>query len=125
MSKPYDRPATEPGGMECMDCGVIFVGAEWHDRCAVCAAKPQNPDDIRKAAEAVIDRGYDEGMVEALERALMNERERCAKIAEEWEPIRRLLPLADDSHNEAAHTGQYEAGERIAAAIRRGDNPDA
>src|SRR5688500_6194093 len=34
------------------------------------------PDDIRKAAEAVIDRGYDEGMVEALERALTNERER-------------------------------------------------
>lgn len=34
----HDRPATEPGGCECMTCGVIFIGAEWHDECAVCAA---------------------------------------------------------------------------------------
>ena len=39
MSAPYDRPAgNEPGGCECMECGVIFVGAEHHDKCAVCAA---------------------------------------------------------------------------------------
>jgi hypothetical protein len=44
--------------------------------------------------------------------------EEAAKVAEEWEPLETLLPFADESHNEAAHTGQYEAGERIAAAIR-------
>jgi hypothetical protein len=72
------------------------------------------PDDIRKAAEAVIDRGYDEGMVEALERALMNERERAAQIVERWSLPTIQTPsmwLID------------KAG--IAAAIRRGDNPDA
>lgn len=36
MSAPYDRPATNPGGMECIECGVIFVGEEWHYVCAVC-----------------------------------------------------------------------------------------
>ena len=38
MSAPYDRPAHgEPGGCECFDCGVIFIGAPWHTQCAVCA----------------------------------------------------------------------------------------
>ncbi len=32
-----DRPATEPGGMECIECGCIFIGAEWHAKCAACA----------------------------------------------------------------------------------------
>ncbi len=36
MSKPHDRPATSPGGMDCQECGVIFVGEEWHHLCAVC-----------------------------------------------------------------------------------------
>lgn len=41
-AKPYerdssgDRPAAEPGGMECEECGRIFIGAEWHALCAVC-----------------------------------------------------------------------------------------
>jgi hypothetical protein len=40
MSAPYDRPAHgEPGGCECFDCGVIFIGAPWHTTCAVCAAQ--------------------------------------------------------------------------------------
>ena len=38
MSAPYDRPASgEPGGCECFDCGVIFIGAPWHMQCAACA----------------------------------------------------------------------------------------
>ncbi|RWF44251.1 MAG: hypothetical protein EOS65_02425 [Mesorhizobium sp.] len=37
MSYPHDRPAQEPGGMECMECGVIFVGSEAHSFCAICA----------------------------------------------------------------------------------------
>ena len=31
-----DRIATEPGGCECEQCGCIFIGEEWHSRCAVC-----------------------------------------------------------------------------------------
>jgi hypothetical protein len=45
MSYPYDRPATEPGGMECCECGVIFVGSEAHDQCAVCANNGWRPID--------------------------------------------------------------------------------
>lgn len=32
----HDRPARNPGGMECMSCGVIFIGEEWHDLCRLC-----------------------------------------------------------------------------------------
>lgn len=40
MSAPFDRPAHgDPGGCECFDCGVIFIGAPWHSECAVCHAK--------------------------------------------------------------------------------------
>jgi hypothetical protein len=32
-----DRPAGgNPGGMQCQECFEIFIGAEWHDYCAVC-----------------------------------------------------------------------------------------
>lgn len=30
------RPAQEPGGQECEECGCIFIGAEWHRLCRVC-----------------------------------------------------------------------------------------
>lgn len=34
-----NRPAYgEPGGCECMTCGAIFIGAEWHTKCGVCAS---------------------------------------------------------------------------------------
>jgi hypothetical protein len=36
MSAPYDRATSEPGGCECYECGVIFVGAEHHTICGVC-----------------------------------------------------------------------------------------
>lgn len=31
-----DRPAHEPGGCQCIRCGCIFIGEEWHELCAVC-----------------------------------------------------------------------------------------
>lgn len=40
------------------------------------------PDDIQAAAMAVVDRGYDVGLLHAVAAALMKERERCAKIVE-------------------------------------------
>lgn len=40
MSEPNttkrDRPARNPGGVECTRCGCIFVGEEWHQFCLVC-----------------------------------------------------------------------------------------
>lgn len=40
------------------------------------------PADILSAAAAVVERGYDTGLIDAVAAALMAERERCAKIAE-------------------------------------------
>lgn len=89
------------------------------------------PEDIEaKAQEVARDIDYDaidvsgnmfyDQAVPIIAAALLAERERCAKIAEEWPLVERLLPMADESHNEAALTGQHEAAERIAAAIRKG-----
>ena len=36
-----NRPAQNPGGMECTSCGAIFIGEEWHSECGVCHAKWQ------------------------------------------------------------------------------------
>ncbi len=34
-----NRPAYgAPGGCECLECGAIFVGAEHHEKCGICAA---------------------------------------------------------------------------------------
>lgn len=38
---PHDRPASEPGGMQCEKCDVIFIGAEWHAFCGVCLKQEQ------------------------------------------------------------------------------------
>ncbi len=46
MAHPYDRIAEEPGGMECEECNVIFVGAEYHRICAVCAGINEPPPRI-------------------------------------------------------------------------------
>lgn len=39
-----DRVTTEPGGCECVACGAIFIGAEWHSRCRLCAREPPMTD---------------------------------------------------------------------------------
>lgn len=49
------------------------------------------PDDIRAAALAVVDRGYDEGLVEAVAKAILAERERCAKIADREAELAQAL----------------------------------
>lgn len=33
-----DRPAKNPGGCECEECGCLFIGEEWHNFCRVCVA---------------------------------------------------------------------------------------
>ncbi len=42
-----DRPAIEPGGMECVTCGMIFIGEEWHLYCAKCLPTDLTPDEDR------------------------------------------------------------------------------
>jgi hypothetical protein len=44
-----NRATDNPGGMECEDCGVIFVGSLTHALCNLCHAKmllarPENAD---------------------------------------------------------------------------------
>lgn len=49
------------------------------------------PEDVRRAADAVFDVGYDEGIVDAIARAILAERQRCADVAEaraEWVPLK-------------------------------------
>jgi hypothetical protein len=36
-----NRASDNPGGMECQNCGVIFVGDESHSLCGVCVRKPE------------------------------------------------------------------------------------
>jgi Zn finger protein HypA/HybF involved in hydrogenase expression len=36
MDAKRDRPATNPGGMQCENCDEIFIGEEWHSYCAIC-----------------------------------------------------------------------------------------
>lgn len=36
QEKSRDRPAANPGGVDCQQCGCIFVGEEYHRFCAVC-----------------------------------------------------------------------------------------
>lgn len=31
-----DRPAQNPGGVECQRCGCTFIGEEWHQFCGAC-----------------------------------------------------------------------------------------
>ena len=61
MAQPHDRPAANPGGMECEECGAIFVGAEWHSRCAVCEGRakpmPAAPDVTKKTDAELIAEG--------------------------------------------------------------------
>jgi hypothetical protein len=37
-----DRSARNPGGCECLKCGTIFIGEEWHTECARCLAPPDD-----------------------------------------------------------------------------------
>lgn len=44
MPESRNRPTDAPGGMECQECGCIFIGAEQHSLCGVCVKKaPEAP----------------------------------------------------------------------------------
>lgn len=55
---------------------------------------------------------------EAEQRGRLAAIEEAAKVADEYEELSRLLPLASDEANKGAEVGQYEAAERIAKRIR-------
>lgn len=46
MSYPYDRMTEDPVDMQCEECDVVFIGADYHRLCALCAGinePPQGP----------------------------------------------------------------------------------
>lgn len=53
------------------------------------------PDDIRNLALAVVDRGYNVGLIDAVAEALMQERERCAAMLERKVAQMRGSPTGD------------------------------
>lgn len=36
MTPERNRPAKNPGGMQCERCDEIFIGEEWHQFCGLC-----------------------------------------------------------------------------------------
>jgi hypothetical protein len=40
--------------MECYECGVVFVGGEEHDQCAVCANNGWFPTDTAPTNKAIL-----------------------------------------------------------------------
>lgn len=48
-----DRPATNPGGMECMRCSVTFIGEEWHHLCGVCYRESPTPEELDRKADLI------------------------------------------------------------------------
>jgi hypothetical protein len=128
IRKAAEKLRSDIDGCECDHCVETVERALMteRERCAKIAenddAFPQEgaaiPDDIRKTAEvafmsaAFLSSRWQQ--FEVIARALMNERERASQIVERWSLPTIQTPsmwLID------------KAG--IAAAIRRGDNPDA
>jgi hypothetical protein len=83
--------------------------------CLCCEAWKQY-DEIARLRERL--EVTDGAILVAVEVARGFALEEAANVADEWEPLERLLPFGNDDQNECAHTGQHEAAERIAAAIR-------
>jgi len=50
-----DRPAANPGGMQCERCDEIFIGEEWHACCAICLEKLQQRQAALKTAKGKSD----------------------------------------------------------------------
>jgi hypothetical protein len=92
------------------------------------------PDDIRKAAWELVRKNACAadicsfhngcGCATDIARALMNERERCAQKADKEAAERRRINEASGGVSLLSAGGEG-AAKSIAAAIRRGDNPDA
>lgn len=71
------------------------------------------PEDIKKAAEAAFYEAWDHGHDEAIARAILAERERCAQIADQQVFDDHALAQATEFGR-----GCHETATRIAAAIR-------
>jgi len=98
----YDRAAKEPGGVECIECGRIFIGEPWHSLCAVCFAKPSYAQ-----------------LAESLDQSLSHLRELVAEVERlqlvvQWQPMETalkdgtlvlLLIKADDDYFNAVEDG--------------------
>lgn len=78
------------------------------------------PEDIRAAAVAVVDRGYNVGLIDAVCEALMEERERAAQMA-------IVVTKGRERHETRVHEIIADTirsvGECVAHAIRSPDTP--
>jgi rubrerythrin len=106
-----DRPAKNPGGMECEVCGCIFIGEEWHGRCAVCAAQPHPVgDDVQDLVNRLRDLSlakHDDLSIGDEAAALI---ERLgAQVAE----MQSQLEFADMT------VAKFNSGEELQATLRR------
>lgn len=77
------------------------------------------PEDIRKAALKVVDRGYNEGLIDAVAAALMAEREQCAEICDAFADREDALALIKPPGD----TPLYRHGEKIAKELAHAIRP--
>jgi len=49
-----NRPANNPGGMECQKCQCIFIGEEWHAYCGDCQQEVDADNSIVEAAQIIL-----------------------------------------------------------------------
>jgi hypothetical protein len=112
LQHPDDAEGQETGRMWCQD-KVWPEHPEDHEPTEYVRA------DLYVVAQDEIERLRANHAVIVARRDVRNDAlEAAAKVADEWEPLERLLPFGNHDQNECAHTGQHEAAERIAAAIR-------
>jgi hypothetical protein len=154
VSRPYDRNAHgEPGGCECFTCGVIFVGAEWHTECALCASGDWQlidtaPIDGTEIQAAIPGNGAD-NVIACHDGFINTAGEDCASwvFVTEQEPpdcwtdgvcwevnedgnasVRpthwKPLPASADTHRDGEDATQI-AAEFMGGAVPRGDEADA
>lgn len=108
-----DRPAKEPGGMECQSCWTIFIGEPFHDLCGRCAATP-TPSQIR-----------DQGALQAQAPSVTTEGTQAvvldllAEMTREAETVMRYL--SEDGPGIVSHLLDTDdnPGQRLREAIER------
>jgi hypothetical protein len=102
-----------------------LVRRVWEGLLARCASTPRHEWDKVTGLVKVSKTDFVAAITPLIETLARREKEaramaleEAARVAEIWEPIEKLLPLCNADQNECAMTGQWEARERIADAIR-------
>lgn len=58
-----NRPTTNPGGLECLTCGCIFIGDESHTECAVCYEETRRTHAALIACKGISTEALEAGVV--------------------------------------------------------------